>query len=116
MPSKRSAQALRDILESIACIEQFVQGMNYETYRGDLRTRFAVERLVMVVSEAAVRLGADAEAFCPTMPWRAIRGIGNYLKHRYDSIEIDTVWNAISDDLPPLKAAVEKALATEANT
>jgi len=84
--------------------------MNYEDYVRDFRTRLAIERVVMVVSEAAVRLGDDAEILCPTIPWREIRGIGNWLKHRYDSIEIGTVWNAITDDLPPLKAAATQAL------
>jgi len=65
---------------------------------------------VLIISEAAVRLGEDAEFLCPGLPWRDIRGIGNWLRHQYDRINPDAVWITIADDLPPLKAAVEKAL------
>lgn len=66
---------------------------------------------MLIISEAAVRLKEDAELHCPGVPWRDIRGSGNWLRHQYDSVDLETIWNTIMDDLPPLKAAVEKALA-----
>ena len=65
---------------------------------------------MLIISEAAIRLKDDAEVLCPGVAWREIRGIGNWLRHQYDDVEVETVWNSIQDDLPPLKAAVEKAL------
>jgi len=66
-----------------------------------------------VISEAAVRLGEDGERLCPGPPWGDIRGIGNWLRHQYDRIELDTVWKTVQDDLPKLKASVQRALAPE---
>jgi uncharacterized protein with HEPN domain len=62
------------------------------------------------ISEAARKLGGAAEELCPTIPWPQLRGIGNFLRHRYDRIDIVRVWLSIEDDLAPLKAAVEAAL------
>lgn len=76
----------------------------------DARTQAAVERKMLVISEAAVRIGASAESLCPGVPWRDIRGIGNWLRHQYDRVNVELVWNTIQDDLPPLKAAVEQVL------
>ncbi|WP_103932618.1 HepT-like ribonuclease domain-containing protein [Bryocella elongata] len=38
--------------------------------------------------------------------------MGNILRHAYDRIEEETIWNTIQDDLPPLKQAVALALTT----
>jgi uncharacterized protein with HEPN domain len=111
MPFEDVQSILRDILESILSIEKFIQGMVLESYAQDEKTQAAVERKMLVVSEAAVRLGDRAESLCPGIPWRDVRGIGNWLRHRYDRVEVETIWNTIQDDLPPLRKAVEKALA-----
>ena len=110
MPFERPQSYLRDIYESVRLIEEFVQGMNLHDYSQDAKTQAAVERKLLVISEAAVRLGNDAETLCPGVPWRDIRGIGNWLRHQYDRVNSETVWITISDDLPMLETAVEKAL------
>jgi uncharacterized protein with HEPN domain len=112
MPFEDARSLLGDILESIKLIEQFVHGMDLESYRWDEKTQAATERKMLVISEAAIRLKEDAEGLCPEVPWRDIRGIGNWLRHQYDRVDVETVWNTIQDDLPPLKAAVEKVLAS----
>lgn len=101
---------LRDIEESILAIETFVQGMNFSTYIKDVRTQAAVERKLLLIGEAARKLGDDAETLCPGLPWRDIRGIGDWLRHQYERVSSELVWNTVKHDLPLLKAAVEKAL------
>lgn len=91
-------------------IVQFVPGMDLGAFREDAKTVAAVERKLLLISEAATRLGEDAERLCPGLPWHNIRGIGNWLRHRYDSVDVETVWNTVIDDLPPLKSGVLRAL------
>jgi len=92
-------------------IGEFARGMDFETFREDPKTVAAVERKLLLVSEAAVRLGEDAERLCPGLPWHNIRGIGNWLRHQYDRVDVETVWNTVIDDLPALRAGVLRALA-----
>jgi uncharacterized protein with HEPN domain len=70
-----------------------------------------VERKLQVISEAAVRLGPNAEESIPNMPWRNIRGIGNWLRHQYDRVELDTIWKTVTQELPRLKLAIATARA-----
>ncbi|HEY6390118.1 MAG TPA: HepT-like ribonuclease domain-containing protein [Bryobacteraceae bacterium] len=91
-------------------IVQFVRGMDLGAFREDPTTVPAAERKLLLISEAATRLGEDAERLCPGLPWRNIRGIGNWLRHRYDRVDVETVWNTVTDDLPPLKSGVLRAL------
>jgi len=110
MPFRDARSSLGDILASIRLIEQFVQGMDFEAYRQDEKTQAAVERKMLIISEAAVRLKGEAETLCPGVPWRDIRGSGNWLRHQYDSVDLQTLWNTIQDDLAPLRMAIEKAI------
>jgi len=111
MPFDDARSHLADILSAIESIEEFVRGMSFDDYRDDSKTQAAVERKMLIISEAAIRLHDKAETLCPGVPWRDIRGIGNWLRHQYDRVDVETVWNTIQDDLPPLKEAVAKALA-----
>jgi uncharacterized protein with HEPN domain len=105
-----SERWFRDIVDAIAMIEEFTRGMDYEAFRSNPMAVAAVERKLQIVSEAAIRLGGEAERRIPGQPWRDIRGIGNQLRHAYERIDLETIWNAVTDDLPPLKAAVSKTI------
>ncbi len=91
MPFEDVRSYLVDILESLNSIESFVAGMKLESFRRDEKTRAAVERKLLVISEAAIRLKESAEQICPDVPWRDIRGIGNWLRHQYDRVDVDVL-------------------------
>jgi uncharacterized protein with HEPN domain len=110
LPFRDPALSLRDILDSIDIIIYFVRGMDLEAFREDPKTVAAVERKLLLISEAATRLGEDADSLCPGLPWRNIRGIGNWLRHRYDRVDVEMVWNTVTDALPPLRSGVLRAL------
>jgi uncharacterized protein with HEPN domain len=38
--------------------------------------------------------------------WKDIAGIGNILRHDYQRVDASIIWNAVKDDLPPLKEAL----------
>jgi uncharacterized protein with HEPN domain len=101
---------LRDIADAIGWIEQFTLGMDLKAFREDPKTIAAVERKLQIVGEAAIRLGDEAEHRLPGFAWPDIRGIGNWLRHQYERIELPVIWKTVRDDLPPLKAAVLRAL------
>lgn len=107
---KDPRRSLQDILDAVANIEEFMAGMDFESFRSDPKTVAAVERKLLVVSEAAIRLGDQGPAVCPDQPWPKIRGTGNWLRHQYERINLDDIWRTVTDDLPPLKASVARAL------
>ena len=110
MPFREPSLSLRDIADAIAAIRQFTLGMDAGRFRADVKTVAAVERKLLVISEAATRLGDQGETLCPGLPWRDIRGIGNWLRHQYDHVDVDSIWRTVTDDLPPLESAVMQAL------
>jgi uncharacterized protein with HEPN domain len=85
--------------------------MSLAEYRSNRTIKLVVERLFQIVTEAARRLGQAAELYCPEIPWRDIRDLGNVIRHAYDDINDEILWNAAVNRLPELKAAVSRALA-----
>ena len=84
--------------------------MDFEGFRQDLKTIATVERKLLVISEAAIRLKEDAARLCPGLPWPEIRGIDSWLRHQYDRVDLKTPWNTLLDDLPPRSTSVRRAL------
>ena len=70
----------------------------------------AVEREPQKISEAAVRLGKEAEQLCPGVPWADIRGMGNWLRHQYERVDLETIWTTVERDMANLKSAVQLTL------
>jgi uncharacterized protein with HEPN domain len=111
--SKDPQTLLRDILGAIEMIEEFTARMDFEGFRSSHIAVAAVERKLLLIAEAGVRLRQDAPALCPDQPWRNIRGMGNWLRHEYDRVDLSLVWRTVVDDLPALKASALKALNPE---
>jgi uncharacterized protein with HEPN domain len=110
LPFKDPSLPLSDIQDAIARIDDFTAGMDFEDFRQDPKTVAAVERKLQLISEAAIRLGEEAERLCPGPQWRNIRGLGNWLRHQYDRIDLETIWRTVRSDLPSLRRAVESAI------
>lgn len=90
--------------------------MSFDAYTNDRKTAAAVERHLQIVTEAAYRLGDDAEAVCPGPDWRRYRGLGNLLRHACQNIQDELIWETVSDDLPKLRLAAVSALGRLGNT
>jgi uncharacterized protein with HEPN domain len=111
MPSKYNpADCLSDIVENAERIESYIEGMDQTDFELNGLVRDAVERCLERICEAAHRLGSDAEELIPGQPWRQIRGMGNRLRHAYNRITIDIIWDTARYRLPSLESGAREAL------
>jgi uncharacterized protein with HEPN domain len=70
----------------------------------------AMARLIEVIGEASSRVPAETRSQYPQVPWADARRMRNRLIHDYDTVNYDIIWDTITNDLPPLIAALEAAL------
>jgi uncharacterized protein with HEPN domain len=113
MPSERPRQRLQDIVDNIDRVtEHVVTAVTSETGDFDAKTRDAVERCLERISEAAKKLGVVMEQRQPNIPWQAIRGLGNTLRHQYDEVDDSVIRDIVRDHLVPLRAACLSELGT----
>ena len=110
MPSKNPVQRLEEIVENAQAILNYTAGMNLAEFSRDRRTYDAVEHCLERISEAAAKLGETAAILVPDQPWAKIRALGNRLRHEYDSIREDRLWDIVEADLPSFCSACESAL------
>ncbi len=114
MPSRLSrhdpADSLADIIENAGRIESYLAGTDRTAFEADGRTRDAVERCLERVCEAVYRLADQAEILMPGQPWIDIRGMGNRLRHAYDRLDLDILWNTACERVPALAVDAREAL------
>lgn len=110
MPSEKPARRLEDIVDNVKAIERYTAGMDEAAFSRDDKTYDAVERCLERISEAASKLGELAQTLVPGQPWQEIKALGNRLRHEYDAIREDRLWDIVQVDLPVLCAACEDAL------
>ena len=59
-----------------------------------------------MISEASRHLGREFKSQHKDVRWTDIAGIGNVLRHEYQRVDSQIIWNAVKDDLPALKKAL----------
>jgi uncharacterized protein with HEPN domain len=102
---------LDDIHHHIILAERFVDGMDYDAPRDDLRTTYAVTRCLEIISEASRRLPDELKARHPSIQWRDMAAAGNVYRHEYEDVAVRGVWDTLRHHLPPLRVAIEQGLA-----
>lgn len=103
------------MLEAITNIEMDTAGYDFERFRQDRRVRQLVERNLEIISEASRRLPQTAKDAEAQIPWRAIAGIGNVIRHDYHDTYPTILWETCTKDLHPLKGALSRIRATIAS-
>ncbi|MGQ0669899.1 MAG: HepT-like ribonuclease domain-containing protein [Actinomycetota bacterium] len=76
--------------------------MSRAVFGDDEKTQLAVARALEIMGEAASRLSEDERALYPQIPWQRIVGMRTFLAHEYFRVDLDTVWNVVTNQLPSL--------------
>ena len=113
MDRRRLAARLRHILEAVAAIERYTAGKSFDAYAADRMLRDAVERNLERLSEASRLIPEVLKDKHGAVNWPGVAALGNVLRHEYDQVLDELTWQIVTDDLAPLKAAIE-AMAREA--
>lgn len=106
MASRSIRPRLLDILQNIDIVTEAIAGRDYPSFQSDTILRLAVERAVEIVSEAVRHIPEDDRAKYPDVPWRNIMAIGNKLRHEYQRVDPDIIWEIAQTHLTELRPVV----------
>ena len=108
IPDRATDQVyVEHMLDCIARIEEYTQLARSRFFSSKL-IQDAVVRNLQVLAESSQRLSEEAQSAEAQIPWRSIAGFRNILVHDYLGLDMETIWNVVEKELPPLRAALER--------
>lgn len=96
-----------DILKAITSIESFTEGMNFEDFLRDERTKSAVVWKISVIGEATKHLPRHLRQKYNHIPWNDMTKMRDKVSHAYFGIRYEIVWNVIKERLPNIKQMIQ---------
>src|SRR3989344_6604840 len=109
----RDKQRVEDILGAIAKIEKYLAGISRDAFleTHNYMMQDAVVRELEIIGEAVRSLSQEFWKNHPEIAWYEIAGMRNRIAHDYADVDLVIVWDAVKEDLPPLKKTLENSKA-----
>jgi uncharacterized protein with HEPN domain len=102
---------LSDMLDRAQFVSQLLAERSVTELKTDRVLRSAVERELMVLGEALYQLHRVAPETAERVKrWDDIIGFRHILVHGYEILDLDIIWDAVKNDLPPLIEQLESLL------
>ncbi len=108
MSSRDDRLGLGDMLSHAKEAVEMLGNSSREDLKNNRMQQLALTHLVEIVGEAANRVSQETQKTCPQIPWPLIIGMRNRLIHGYDLIDLDLLYDTITEDLPELIDSLEK--------
>jgi uncharacterized protein with HEPN domain len=108
----RDRARLLEILDAIARVQRHAAA-GQKAFFEDERVHDAVLYRIGSVGESVKGLSSPFKARHPEVPWKQMAGIRDIVNHKYYGIDLTIIWNTIENEFPPLKASVERILASD---
>jgi uncharacterized protein with HEPN domain len=106
-------ELLLSIIEWSGRTARIISNQSLTDFLSDETLQLAAQKCIEAIGEGAGRILKSDPDFAekhPELELAEVYRIRNRLSHGYDSVDLMTVWNAASLDIPKLKTAVEAAL------
>ena len=84
-----------------------------ETFQNDPIYRNAAALCILQIGELVGKLTDEFRAQHPAVPWRQIKAMRNIVAHSYGTVDPETTWEIITDDIPALKKYCETIIASQ---
>jgi uncharacterized protein with HEPN domain len=102
MSNRADTDFVNDIREAIQRITSYLGTLSYEDFMKDNKTQDAVIRNIEIIGEAAKGISEELRAETPHIPWKSMAAMRDRLIHHYFGINLDIVWQVVSEELPDL--------------
>ena len=104
-PLERDLSILQHIVSYCEQIEQTVEhfGNDAKIFAENQIYRNAIALCILQIGELVGKLTEEFRRQYPVVPWRQIKAMRNLVAHSYGSVDPETTWEIISDDIPVLK-------------
>ena len=104
---------LRHMLDAMRDAVGFATERQRDALDTDRMLTLSLVKCIEIIGEAAGRISNEVRSHHPQIPWRNITGMRHHLIHAYYDVNLDIVWQTVTEDLPPLITSLENIFASE---
>ena len=114
-PLDLNISILENIVSYCQQIEQTVEhfGNDAAIFRNDPIYRNATALCILQIGELVSKLTDEFRTQYPAVPWRQIKAMRNIVAHSYGTVDPETTWEIIMEDIPVLKKYCETIITAE---
>ena len=107
MPKHDDEVSLRHMLEHAHEATAMIVRKDRSDLEASRMLSLALVRLIEIIGEAANRVSKTRQKQLSQLPWPLIIGMRNRLIHGYDVVDLDIVWQTVTEELPSLITILE---------
>ncbi|HIJ52355.1 MAG TPA: DUF86 domain-containing protein [Planctomycetes bacterium] len=108
---KDDSVRIHHILDAAREAISFADGRSRTDLDTDRKLNLSVVRLLEIIGEAARGISEKFRDSHPDLPWNKMVGMRDRLIHGYFDVNLDVVWETVTQDLPSLITELEKIVA-----
>jgi len=106
-PNERDMSYLWDMRKYALEIKEIIKGVPHTKFVENKTIRYAIERLLLIVGEAANHVSIKFREQHPEIEWAQIIGLRNILAHEYGEVKTDKIYLAATKGIPALLENLE---------
>ena len=108
---RRERHFLADIVQSCDLVAKYIDS-GQASFMEDVQIQDAVIRRLEIIGEATKSLTERTKRRAPGEPWKQIAGMRDKLIHAYFGVDLEVVWQTVSEELPAFRETVQSLFET----
>jgi uncharacterized protein with HEPN domain len=107
MKKREYGDYIQDILDSINDIGKFTEGMDFDKFKKDKKTIYAVVRALEIIGEATKNVPKRIREKYPEVPWKKMAGMRDRLVQEYFGVDLEILWEVVKKDVSMIKPLIQ---------
>jgi uncharacterized protein with HEPN domain len=104
---------LRHMIDAANEALSFIADKSKTELEDDRALALALVKSIEIFGEAASRVSRELKSSCSEIPWGDIIAMRNRLIHSYFDVNLDIVWQTVTEELPPVVTQIQRLLAAD---
>jgi uncharacterized protein with HEPN domain len=98
---------LNDILNETINIQNFIKGVDFETFASNDEKIYAVCRSFEIIGEASKKIPLEIQEQFPDIDWKEMAKMRDKLIHYYYSADEQIIWETANKDIPIVNKKIQ---------